>query len=148
MNSLYKKTGAIVALLVLAVVGLGLLQGKDTARSPTTDTTESYAQDVPVPGKVTLVDLGADECKPCKMMAPILEELKKAYSGRAEIVFIDVWKNREAAQEFDIQIIPTQVFFTANGEEVDRHTGFMDKDTIVQKLADLGVEPPKEYQDS
>ena len=44
-------------------------------------------------GKVTMIDLGATECIPCKMMAPIIEELKKEYAGKADIIFIDVWKN-------------------------------------------------------
>jgi len=148
MNSLYIKTGALVAAVVLVVVVLGVLQSGDTKHSPSSNSPESSTREIPVPGKVTMVDLGADECKPCKMMAPILEEIKKAYAGRAEIIFIDVWKNKKEAQKYGVQIIPTQIFFTANGEEVERHTGFMDKNTIIQKLADLGIEPPKKYQDS
>ena len=49
--------------------------------------------DVPVKGMVTMVDLGANSCVPCKMMAPILEKLEKDYDGKAAIVFIDVWKD-------------------------------------------------------
>ncbi len=55
----------------------------------------AHAQDfsqVPVKGMVTLIDLGADQCVPCKMMAPILTKLKQEYKDRAAIVFIDVWK--------------------------------------------------------
>jgi len=40
-----------------------------------------------------MIDLGATECIPCKMMAPIIEELKKEYAGRANVIFIDVWKH-------------------------------------------------------
>ena len=50
--------------------------------------------DVPVKGMVTMIDLGAKSCIPCKMMAPILEKLEKDYKGKAAIVFIDVWKDR------------------------------------------------------
>lgn len=94
-----------------------------------------------------MLDLGADQCRPCKMMAPILEELKKAYEGRAEIIFIDVWKNRDQAEKYGIRAIPTQIFFNEKGEEVRRHTGFMDKKTIVRNLSDLGVKPPEQYRD-
>jgi thioredoxin 1 len=91
-------------------------------------------------GRVTMIDLGATGCIPCKMMAPIIEELQTEYAGKADIVFIDVWKNREAAQKYGIRAIPTQIFFDGNGQEVYRHTGFMDKKSIVERLRYLGVE--------
>jgi thioredoxin 1 len=94
---------------------------------------------VPVPGKVTMVDIGAKKCIPCKMMAPIMEELEKEYKDRAAIVFIDVWENPAAGKQFRIQLIPTQIFYTAEGKEVLRHEGFMEKAAIVAELAKLGV---------
>lgn len=90
-------------------------------------------------GRVTMIDLGATECIPCKMMAPILEELKKEYAGRADIIFIDVWKDPPQARKYGIRAIPTQIFFDAEGNEVFRHTGFMDKKRIVEVLTRLGV---------
>lgn len=95
---------------------------------------------VPVPGMVTMVDLGAKKCIPCKMMAPIIEELTKEYQGRAGIVFIDVWENPGAGQQFGIRAIPTQIFYDAQGKEVTRHEGFMDKQSIVSTLTKLGVQ--------
>lgn len=94
---------------------------------------------VPVPGMVTMVDLGAKKCVPCKMMAPILAELEKEYKNRAAIVFIDVWENRQAAGEFGIDVIPTQIFYNAEGKEMLRHKGFMGRDAIVAELTRLGV---------
>jgi len=95
--------------------------------------------DVPVKNMVTMVDLGAKKCIPCKMMAPILEELEKEYEGRAAIIFIDVWQNKGPAERFKIQAIPTQIFFDKDGKEVERHTGFLDKKSIIEKLTKLGV---------
>ena len=97
--------------------------------------------DVPVKGMVTMVDLGAKKCIPCKMMAPILESLEKEYKGRAAIVFIDVWQaeNKKYVGKFGIKAIPTQIFFDKDGKEVYRHTGFLDKKSIEQKLKELGV---------
>ena len=66
---------------------------------------------VPVKGMVTLVDLGADQCVPCKMMAPILTKLQKDYKDRAVVVVIDVYKNIDQARRFGIRAIPTQIFF-------------------------------------
>ena len=94
---------------------------------------------VPVPGKVTMVDIGAKKCIPCKMMAPIMEELEKEYKDRAAIIFIDVWANPQAGRKYGIQLIPTQIFYTAEGKEVSRHEGFMDKAAIVAELEKLGV---------
>lgn len=96
--------------------------------------------EVPTKGMVTLVDLGATKCIPCKMMAPIMEELEKEYEGKASIVFIDVWEHRDQVQKFGIRAIPTQIFYDKEGKEVNRHEGFMDKESIVTMLKKLGVE--------
>ena len=94
---------------------------------------------VPVKGMVTMVDLGADSCVPCKMMAPIIEKLEKSYRGKAAIVFIDVWKDKEPAKRFGIRAIPTQIFFDKDGREIYRHTGFMGEADIVAQLKKMGV---------
>jgi len=86
-----------------------------------------------------VVDLGADKCIPCKQMAPILVELRKEYEGRVIVDFIDVWKNPKASEPYKISVIPTQVFFDAEGKEVWRHVGFLPKADFVAKFAELGV---------
>ena len=63
-----------------------------------------------------LVDLGADRCIPCKMMAPILEELRREYAGVFEVEIIDVWKNPEEVNRFGLKGIPTQIFLDAAGQ--------------------------------
>jgi thioredoxin 1 len=129
------RVGIMTAILALAVV-LGLCGVSCSANEP------SGVPDVPVKGKVTMVDVGAKECVPCKMMAPIMEELEKEYhdTGRAAIFFIDVWKHRDKAQRFGLRVIPTQIFYDKEGREVMRHEGFMDKKSIVAVLQKLGVE--------
>jgi thioredoxin 1 len=97
------------------------------------------AKTVPVKGMVTMVDLGATRCIPCKMMAPILQKLEKRYAGKAAIVFLDVWVDPKPAKRFGIRAIPTQVFFNKKGEEVSRHEGFMSEEAIVAVLQKLGV---------
>ena len=97
--------------------------------------------EVPVRGMVTMVDLGAKKCIPCKMMAPILASLEKEYKDRAAIVFIDVWQkeNKKYVERFKIRGIPTQIFFDKDGKEVYRHVGFMNKKSIIEKLKELGA---------
>lgn len=90
-----------------------------------------------------LVDLGATKCIPCKMMAPILEELKKDYAGTFDVVFIDVWENPAEGQKYGIQSIPTQIFYDAAGKELFRHEGFFPKEDILMKWKELGVEQKK-----
>jgi len=90
-----------------------------------------------------LVDLGADKCIPCKMMAPILEELKKEYAGIFNVEFIDVWKNPNAGKEYGIRIIPTQIFFDAAGKELFRHEGFFSREDILAKWKELSVDIEK-----
>jgi thioredoxin 1 len=87
-----------------------------------------------------LLDLGASKCIPCKMMATVLEELKKEYAGKLEVEFIDVWKNPNAGKQYGIEIIPTQIFFDAGGKELFRHVGFFAKEDILAKWKELGVD--------
>ncbi len=87
-----------------------------------------------------LLDLGANKCIPCKMMAPILEGLKQEYAGKMKVEFIDVWQNEDAGKEYGVEMIPTQIFFDANGKELFRHTGFFGKEDILAKWKELGVD--------
>ena len=100
------------------------------------------AAQVPVPGMVTMVDLGATSCIPCKMMAPILEKLTAEYEGRAAIIFIDVWQDKGQGRKFGISAIPTQIFFDKEGTEVYRHMGFLGEAEIVAQLTKMGVALP------
>ena len=86
-----------------------------------------------------LLDLGAGKCVPCKMMAPILEDLKKECAEKFVTEFIDVWQNEDAAKKYGVETIPTQIFFDASGKELFRHTGFYSKEAILAKWKELGV---------
>ncbi|MBM3314945.1 thiol reductase thioredoxin [candidate division WOR-3 bacterium] len=85
-----------------------------------------------------LWDFFATWCGPCRTQAPIIAGLETEYHGRIEITSIDVDENRELAQRFNVQAIPTLVFLDAAGNELDRHTGLMQKDEILAKFRSLG----------
>ncbi len=112
------------------------------AALPTTApaTTQEVATTQPAEAKLPrVVDLGADKCIPCKKMAPILKELRAEYAGRAIVDFIDVRKNPAAGRACGIRVIPTQIFYDREGDEVWRHEGFLSKEAIIAKFKELGV---------
>lgn len=94
---------------------------------------------LPVPGMVTLIDIGKGTCIPCKMMTPILSQLEKEYEGKAAVVFIDLRYHREMASKYKIRAIPTQIFYDKDGKEVGRHQGFLSKKAIEGAFEQLGV---------
>lgn len=124
-----KKTG-LLAGAVFLVLGFSCFLSADQS---------SVIPEVPAKDMVTMVDIGARECIPCKLMLPIMESLEKEYEGKAAIIFIDIWKNREQGKRFGIRSIPTQIFYDKTGKEVYRHEGFMDKNSIITRLEQLGV---------
>jgi len=87
-----------------------------------------------------LVDLGASTCMPCRMMEPILEDLRHEYAGRLQVEFYDVREQKEALSTYKVRVIPTQIFYDGQGKELWRHEGFLAKAAILAKWQELGVE--------
>jgi len=86
-----------------------------------------------------MVDLGAKTCKACKKMIPIMDSLEVAYKNKAEIVFIDVRKDKKSLREYGVTLIPTQIFFDTKGEAIYRHIGFFSADSIEYHLKLAGM---------
>ena len=91
-------------------------------------------------GKPSLVDFGSKGCRPCDMLAPILETLKTKYDGKANVLFVSVVEQQILAARYGIESIPVQVFFDKDGREVYRHVGFFPQEEIEKQMAKLGVE--------
>lgn len=123
-----KNAGIILGLLVAIITFAGCSRAEETA------TGKEVVPGIPVKNTVTLVDLGAKTCIPCRMIAPILAELKAEYQGRAAVIVIDVRERAEAAIPFKVSIIPTQILYDRQGREVFRHVGFMDKQGLREQL--------------
>jgi thioredoxin 1 len=111
---------------------------KIAAKPPESNTEEEFKNALAA-GKPLLVDFGANSCVPCRQLRPVLKDLRNEYSGKAEILVIDVYKHQTLAKEYKIMLIPTLVFFDSKGKEAFRHTGVLDKDKIVAKLKEIGM---------
>lgn len=130
-----KRDLLIVGVLALAIgLVLALRAQERAAKLDSAQAPENSAQPLP-----RLVDLGAGKCIPCRAMAPILDELRAEYADQFQVVFIDVWENPPAAEPYKINLIPTQIFIDAQGNELWRHEGFLAKDDILAKWREFGV---------
>ena len=106
--------------------------------SPPTDTSEEFKKAL-TSGKPILVDFGANSCLPCRQIRPLLKEIRQEFTGKAQVLVLDVYQNKEVAGEYRVQVIPTLIFFDKSGKEVFRHIGPWDKASIVSKLKEAGA---------
>ncbi len=146
MNKISKI--AIVIVLIAAVGAVLAIKKTNSVRLATdipavTDTQNTAKVVVPADGNhpealPRLVDIGAKTCIPCKMMAPILEQLKTEYAGRLKVEFLDVRENPDLAREYNVMVIPLQIFYDTNGKELFRHEGFFSKADILNKWKEFG----------
>jgi thioredoxin 1 len=110
-------------------------QTKAIVKTAPVKSDSAQAKTVKIP---KLVDLGAGKCIPCKMMAPILDQLEKDFRGQMDVVFIDVWQNADEGSKYKIRVIPTQIFYSPEGKELFRHEGFYSREDILAKWKELG----------
>lgn len=90
-------------------------------------------------GKPTLAEFGRGTCIPCKKMKPILEELAAGYGEQVNVVIVEIQNHMDQTRRYGIQLIPTQIFFDTNGQEMDRHIGYYAKDKVIDKMTELGM---------
>lgn len=83
--------------------------------------------------KPVLVDFYADWCGPCKAMSPVIQEVARTTQGQARVIKVDIDKSVAAAQAYQVQAVPTFIIFK-NGSIVWRHSGMIDKNTLVNLL--------------
>lgn len=107
-----------------------MLDGKGVAHLTTDDFAKTLADagDMPV-----LVDFYAEWCGPCKLAAPVIEELGKEYAGKAVITKVNVDEQNQLSADHGVMSIPTVIIFS-KGEEVDRKIGFAGRDGYISMI--------------
>jgi thioredoxin 1 len=134
------KTAAFVALAAAITLTMWFKgQRGSEGRNPTRQEVVGPSAPASRPAVPRLVCLGAGKCVPCRAMEPVREELRAEYHGRLVVEFHDVWIDRNRADEFGVRIIPTSVFYDADGRELERTEGFIGKEDILARFAKHGV---------
>lgn len=96
-------------------------------------TDQTFDAEVLSAKKPVLVDLWAEWCAPCKMLAPVLEDMAKELDDQLTVVKLDVDANPATAMRYGVQSIPTLLLFK-NGQEVERLVGYMPKDRLLGRI--------------
>ena len=87
----------------------------------------------------TLMEFGADWCKFCQQMKPVIADVKNKYKDKVKVITVDVDKDKQAAKKYKIAAIPTQIFFDTKGKQVFRHEGVYTKTEVEAQLKKMGV---------
>ncbi len=160
---------AVIAAVLLLVVGVWSMKNADGKASTVTESTASSTTDTPadtttadaaptdesgLPFVVTegydvaalaenglpmLLDFGSEGCPPCRAMYPDLEQFHDEMQGKAVVQFVDVWENPDAVGDFPIQVIPTQAFFNADGTPYQPSEAMQDSYDFEQYTDDSGA---------
>jgi len=91
--------------------------------------------------QITFVELGSVNCVPCKKMQPVMKSIETKYAGQIKVIFHDVWteEGKPFATQYEIRLIPTQIFMDAAGKEIMRHEGFFPEKEIDAFLQSNGL---------
>jgi len=116
-----KKTSLLIIVMIFMMAGSAFASDRE----------------IPAKGMVTMVDVGSTTCIPCKMMEPVMKNLRHDYTKRAAIIFVNINKDYSAGRTFKIQAIPTQIFYNQKGVEKWRHVGFLNQELCAKKIDEL-----------
>ena len=101
--------------------------------NPIVVTDETFAQEVLKSASPTLVDFWAVWCGPCRMVAPLVDELAREQNGKLKVVKLDVDENEGTAMTYGVMSIPTLILFKG-GQPVERIVGFRPKSDLEKKI--------------
>jgi thioredoxin len=90
-------------------------------------------------GKIVMLELGSVGCISCEQMKPVMQQLRDAYQGKLDVIFVDVREDHKAGRQFGVHVIPTQVFLDKTGKEFHRHIGYYSYEEIVPIMKKNGL---------
>jgi thioredoxin 1 len=127
----------LVMVLVVAAIGIPLiLKAVDHVRS-------NRLAEVKASQPATLpkfLDIGTTTCAPCKAMLGVMADLRLDFPEKLDVQFINIQEDRDALNRYGIKIIPAQIFYSPEGKEIYRHTGFFATNDVVAKWKQLGYD--------
>lgn len=138
----------VVPVALLTIVGLVIISGTDkesrSLQSEDQVTEVSFITGDEIPallanGRYSMIEFGGRSCTPCKQMQPILAELIAAHGTVIDIVNIYMDDDFKPFDAFDVYLLPTQVIFDKNGEELSRHIGVWPKMEVEEEYRRLGI---------
>ena len=122
-------------LLFIGTAGVACSAQSDDGSVPQGTDTLEVQEGVP-----TLVDLGSLSCVPCQMMEEELARLEELTGDRLVVSFIDINQDRDAASQYGVRVIPTQVYLAPDGTELARHEGFISAEQMLSQWTELGYD--------
>lgn len=122
-------TWVLVAFFV-AVVGFGAMQLSTEVHAIEGDVVQQALQQ----GKPTIAEFGSDTCATCQQMAKVLQQLNQDYGKQLAIAHVNIVKQPEYTAKYRIMLMPTQVFYDADGNETGRHMGALTQQEILDAL--------------
>ena len=127
-----------VFVLVLSVCTFAFAMSKKVPDVPVVPVVTAETTEKPM---ITFIELGSVNCIPCKMMQPVMKEIEEKYKGSVKVIFYDVWtkEQKQYAEKYSINVIPTQVFLDKDGKEFFRHEGFFPKEDIEALFEKNGI---------
>lgn len=134
---IYAIVAAFLLILVTVTAGAAvyvLAMRPPAANAQSTGAIDDAVQQALRLGKPVVAEFGATSCESCRAMKPVLGALAREHGGRMTVVDIDLLKNTGYASRYKIQLMPTQVFFDAQGREIGRHMGKISGNEILAKL--------------
>jgi thioredoxin 1 len=126
----------LLATLLMALSAFTGACSKDSANSG--DSASTPLDDALASSKPTLAGFVGQECA-CKNITPTLEELAVEYEGRCNVLVLDYSEYKGLFSQYDVTLVPTQVYFDSSGAEVERIVGYSTKEEMINRLTGMGA---------